>query len=401
MFKYWISKVLNVLGKLFFSNPKHIYNNLEEVYKYSSDFYDKSDLVYFENLNIYGAFKYNVVKDILENPNGITVSDVHLKLNNVYFSLDENIHKKNKSIAVNNLDFLSKKLQNAENEYTYKVFNLLMSHFPKDKSFDLVDYLIAPTVFINILKEYGFLQYMEEFNPESNAFEIQNVIEKITSFSIETDKLYDLISNYFSKGGLIPDSMLNMVNDIKRNTKVHDKDLPLFFTSMIFAGVESTVSFITSYLYVLFKNYPALLNNEKNQKELYNIANEVLRIYTPVPYIYRTVRKDTNYGKVRLKKGDTIALFLSSANMDKNFFEEPDKVKFNRGHKHLSFGKGEYACIGRFASFRLALNLVNYLSSFSDSIRLVEKKPKFKILNGMLKTNLLISIKRGNRTNEE
>lgn len=391
------SSVLDKIKSFFSSEKKKIdidqYENLEDVFGDYERFYNLEDLVYLEKFNVHAAFKYDVVKDILQNQKEIGVSTVHIDLNNVYFSEDETVHRKNKSAAVHHLSFLSKGVQYSDNEYTQKIFDFFIEKSPREETFDFVDYVIAPIVFINIMKEYGFIDFFEKFNPESPAFSLEHTIGEIKKFSADTPTLEKTISTYFEAGGKTPEKMQELISEIKKHSEVDEKDLPKFFTSMIFAGVESTISFLTSFFLVLLRDYPNLINKPNNQDELYNIANEVLRIYTPVPYIYRTVRKDTVYSGIDLKVGDTLAIFLGAANMDKNYFESPEEIKLGRSNTHLSFGRGDYACIGKYASFRLALNMVSYLSNYIDRIELVEKDPKYFILNGMLKTKLLLSLK--------
>src|SRR5690554_6810069 len=63
--------------------------NPDDVLSAGIDFYKMDDLIYFPTFNAYGAFKYDVVKDILTKSSDISVSDVHISLNDIYFQLDE------------------------------------------------------------------------------------------------------------------------------------------------------------------------------------------------------------------------------------------------------------------------------------------------------------------------
>lgn len=359
-----------------------------DIYNQSSKFYQKEDLVFFENINAYGAFKYSVVKDILNSNNGIGVSAIHLALNNIYFSPNEQHHRHNKKAAIHHLTFLSSKLQYADNEYTQLLFNRLLSNFPKSRSFDLVDYLVNPIILINIFKEYGFLETFPEFDVESNTFSFDKAIPRINEFFSDTDKLELMIKTHLDNGGVLPEKMQTMLDDMHTNDTIDKNDLPRFFRSMIFSAVESTTSFLSSMIHLVFTKYPHLLQNGGHQKELYSLANEVLRIYTPVPFIYRTVWQDMTYANTNLKQGDLIILFLGAANMDPAVFSAPAQVNTSRTEKHLSFGSGEYACIGRFASFRITMNVLSYLSNHADKIEFIDHQPKHYIHNSMLKLPL-------------
>lgn len=361
-----------------------------DLYNHSKSYYDKGDLIFFKNINAYGAFKYSVVKDILNSTDGIGVSTVHLALNNIYFSMDEQKHKHNKKAAIHHLTFLSSKLQYVDSEYTRFLFERLVSNFPKNQKFDLVDYLVNPLILLNILNEYGFLEVFPDFDPASDVFSFEKVIQTISDFFSDTDKLELMLKKHLDAGGVVPIKMQAMLNDMQTIEPINRNDLPRYFRSMIFSAVESTTCFLSSMIYVVFTKYPHLLENGDHQKSLYDLANEVLRVYTPVPFIYRTVWQDMKYANVSLIKGDMVILFIGAANMDPAVFDEPNQIRTKRPEKHLSFGSGEYACIGRFASFRITMNVLTYLSEQAHKFEFVEKSAVHYIHNSMLKLPLKV-----------
>src|SRR5690554_6178302 len=112
-------KIKEYLRKIFNINSGYLNCESEpDILRYKTNFYHKQDLVYFPHLKAYGVFKYEVVKDLLSNNKDITVSNVHIALNSLYFSLDEAKHLKNKKAAIDHLKFLSKSLQNEDNKFT-------------------------------------------------------------------------------------------------------------------------------------------------------------------------------------------------------------------------------------------------------------------------------------------
>jgi cytochrome P450 len=254
----------------------------------------------------------------------------------------------------------------------------------------LVYYLINPLVLINVLKEYGFLETFPEFDPALETLNYENAIQRIHDFFEDTDKLELMIKMHLDAGGEIPKKMMALLDDMQTDHENGDNNLPRYFRSMIFSAVESTASFISTLVYVVLNKYPELLTKENPGKDLHWIANEVLRIYTPVPFIYRTVWKDMTYGNTKLKSGDMIVLFLGAANNDPDFFPEPHLFNEHRKEKHLSFGGGGYACIGRFASFRIALNVLSYLTHYANQFEVVDKDAKHYIHNSMLKLSLKV-----------
>lgn len=360
-----------------------------DLYHGSAQYYNQGNLIFFPHINAYGAFKYEVVKDILANNQDIGVSVVHLALNNIYFSEKEDQHQHNKKAAIHHLDFLSKKFQYSDSEYTRKLFNSLFSNFPKSQPFELVDYLINPIILINVLNEYGFLEVFPEFDPESEHFSFDYALETIKGFFSDTDTLENLLKTHLDNGGKIPSKMQVLLDDLQTDVEI-DPNLPKYFKSMIFSAVESTTSFLSSLIHVIYTQYPELIGEKDTHNKLYSIANEVLRIHTPVPFIYRTVRQDTVYEGTPLKKGDLVILFLGTANMDPAVFEKPDEIIENRKEKNLSFGRGQYGCIGQFASFRITLNVMSYLAEYGGGIQFIDTKAKHIIHNSMLKISLSV-----------
>ncbi|MFD4132742.1 4-nitrotryptophan synthase [Streptomyces goshikiensis] len=80
-----------------------------------------------------------------------------------------------------------------------------------------------------------------------------------------------------------------------------------------------------------------------------NTANEVVRYNASNQFTWRVAATDLDVGGVRVGKGQSLALFLGAANRDSEVFERPDVFDLGRANsaKHLSFGQGVHACLGR------------------------------------------------------
>lgn len=367
------------------------YYSVEDIIADSYLFYDRNDLLYFPKLKTFGAFKYKVVKDILTNNKDITVSDVHIDLNSIYFSLNENKHQNNKKAAYKHLDFLSKKNKNEPNEFTRKLFDFLKSKFPLNELFDLTEYLINPLTFINILNEYGFLEFMPQYNPWHKLYNHEKALKLINDYYNDSNLLTIQMLNYIKEGNEIPNNMKHFISEMESDYKMNNDLLAKFFSSMIFSATHSTASFLCSYIYIVFTKYPNLLEESNDSKLLEYLEEEVLRLYMPVQWVFRTVRKDTQYSGINLKAGDTIMLFIGAANLDPNAFEDPLQIKFDRKLSHLSFGMGPYACIGKFATHRIAANLITYITEFKSQIKFLNNNEKHKVHNAILKIPLIVT----------
>lgn len=366
------------------------YQTMEDILEDGASFYDKEDLVYFPNLNVYGAFKYNIVRDIFANSKTITVSEIHRSLNGTYFSLKESEHQHNKKIAYKHLDFLSKQLVDKPNSFTQKLYNYYSLQFPMGETFDLTQQLIQPLLFTSILNDYGFLSFMPEFNPFSDQYHHPTCIQKINSYFEDSQEITTLFEEYLKNTKTIPSQMQQFLAEIQSDQTLTDKSVAQFFSSMIFSGTHSTVSFLSTLIYKLFNQFPEILQLPLDKDKLESLENELLRIYTPVQWVFRTVREATNYNGIDLKVGDTVILFVGFANVDPNIFDDPYTIQLQRTTNHLAFGMGPYACIGRFATRRMAQNLTQLIANKKDNYTLVNLQHTYTIENALIRTPLQV-----------
>jgi cholest-4-en-3-one 26-monooxygenase len=77
-------------------------------------------------------------------------------------------------------------------------------------------------------------------------------------------------------------------------------------------------------------------------------ADEVVRWATPVVAFQRTATADTELGGQRIRRGDRVGMFYSSANFDEEVFTAPERFDITRSpNPHLGFGgRGAHYCVG-------------------------------------------------------
>ncbi|MFF9341765.1 MULTISPECIES: cytochrome P450 [unclassified Streptomyces] len=120
-----------------------------------------------------------------------------------------------------------------------------------------------------------------------------------------------------------------------------------FVLLLAVAGNETTRNAISHGMHA-FLTHP-------DQWELYKrerpapTAEEIVRWATPVVSFQRTATQDTEIGGQKIKKGDRIGLFYSSANHDPEVFENPEAFDITRDpNPHLGFGGGgPHFCLGK------------------------------------------------------
>ncbi|MEU6821424.1 cytochrome P450 [Streptomyces atriruber] len=130
-----------------------------------------------------------------------------------------------------------------------------------------------------------------------------------------------------------------------------------FVILLAVAGNETTRNAITHGMHALLTH--------PDQWELYKrerpatTAEEIVRWATPVVSFQRTATQDTELGGARIKKGDRVGIFYSSANHDPDVFASPEKFDVTRDpNPHLGFGGGgPHFCLGKSLAV-LEINLI-------------------------------------------
>ena len=117
---------------------------------------------------------------------------------------------------------------------------------------------------------------------------------------------------------------------------------------LLFAGHETTTHLISGSVYELLRN-PGLRDWLEEDWSRAGVAvEEFLRFISVVQFTKpRFVRKDIEFGGVRLKKGDKIMPMLAAANFDPQANAHPEKLDLARKpNRHLAFGTGIHFCLG-------------------------------------------------------
>ncbi len=117
---------------------------------------------------------------------------------------------------------------------------------------------------------------------------------------------------------------------------------------LLFAGHETTTHLISGSVFELLKN-PGLRDWLREDWRRLDLAvEEFLRFITPVQFTKpRYIRRDTELGGVRLRKGDKVMAMLAAANMDPQANPHPERLNLQRKpNRHIAFGTGIHFCLG-------------------------------------------------------
>ncbi|MEV6015394.1 MULTISPECIES: cytochrome P450 [unclassified Streptomyces] len=120
-----------------------------------------------------------------------------------------------------------------------------------------------------------------------------------------------------------------------------------FVLLLAVAGNETTRNAITHGMHALL-THPDQWDLYKRERPK-TTAEEIVRWATPVVAFQRTATQDTELGGQRIRKGERVGIFYSSANNDPEVFENPEVFDITRDpNPHLGFGGGgPHFCLGK------------------------------------------------------
>ncbi len=154
-----------------------------------------------------------------------------------------------------------------------------------------------------------------------------------------------------------------------------------FFSLLLAAGSETTRSAISHGL-VAFSRFP-------EQKRLFLedcsawapfAAEEILRWATPILHMRRTVTREVDFGGVRMREGDKVAMWYISANRDESVFPDPYRFDITRDpNRHGAFGTGgPHFCLGHNLARREIAVLFEELFRLLPDIEVVGEPVKLR-----------------------
>ncbi|MER7955271.1 cytochrome P450 [Streptomyces sp. NPDC096030] len=130
-----------------------------------------------------------------------------------------------------------------------------------------------------------------------------------------------------------------------------------FVLLLAVAGNETTRNAISHGMHA-FLTHPEEWELYKRERPA-TAAEEIVRWATPVVSFQRTATQDTEIGGQKIRRGDRVGLFYSSANNDPEVFENPEVFDITRDpNPHLGFGGGgPHFCLGK----SLAINEIDLI----------------------------------------
>jgi cytochrome P450 len=136
---------------------------------------------------------------------------------------------------------------------------------------------------------------------------------------------------------------------------------------LIVGGNDTTRNTISGSVLALNQN-PEQYERLKSDHSLIPLmVSETIRWQTPLAFMRRTAKQDTEIGGKMIKAGDKVAMWYLSGNRDESMLERPNDFWIERPNvrRHLSFGFGIHRCVGqRLAEMQLQIIWEEILKRF-------------------------------------
>lgn len=154
--------------------------------------------------------------------------------------------------------------------------------------------------------------------------------------------------------------------------EITDEEIAGVLYSTLFAGHETTSTFMGNYVVAMMDNREAWDEIRADTSKIPNAVEEMLRYMPSVVGWRRKARYATKVGGVDLPEGAEVLMITGSANRDESHFPNGEKLDISRenARTHLSFGYGIHYCLGFQLAKMEAGVLLRQLSQRFPSLRL-------------------------------
>ncbi|WP_433668631.1 cytochrome P450 [Nocardia sp. CA-136227] len=126
-----------------------------------------------------------------------------------------------------------------------------------------------------------------------------------------------------------------------------DMEQAMLFSLLIAAGSETTRNSIAVGMLALIERPEVWRSLREDRSQLDGAVDEMLRWASSTSYNRRTATRDAELGGQRIKAGDKVTLWWTSANRDEAVFADPHTFDITRRpNPHLAFGRGGHFCLG-------------------------------------------------------
>jgi cytochrome P450 len=142
---------------------------------------------------------------------------------------------------------------------------------------------------------------------------------------------------------------------------------------LLTAGNVTTTHLLANML-ALLADHPTIYQRVRDDRSLIPaVVEEVLRLESPVQWLYRRTTHETELRGVTIPEGASVIVYFGAANRDPETYENPDQFEVgNHAGRHAAFGHGIHFCIGAPLA---RLEAVVALREIADRISVLSRDP--------------------------
>jgi cytochrome P450 len=143
------------------------------------------------------------------------------------------------------------------------------------------------------------------------------------------------------------DDLISILASSDEGERLTEDEIVSTCIVLLFAGHETTANLIGNGLLALLR-YPEQLALLRAEPERMPAAvEELLRYDSPVQRNRRLAMQDMTFGGKEIRQGDSVLVFMGSANRDPARFQDPEALDITRApNPQMAFGHGIHFCAG-------------------------------------------------------
>lgn len=127
--------------------------------------------------------------------------------------------------------------------------------------------------------------------------------------------------------------------------KLNDDELMGYAFNFYIGGLDTVTANTSNFVRYLAENPDQQQFLRDNPDKISPACEEMFRAFSAVT-TYRTCIKETEIGGITIKPGDRVAMITTLAGRDREVYENPHDVRFDRNPRHLTFATGPHHCLG-------------------------------------------------------
>ena len=143
------------------------------------------------------------------------------------------------------------------------------------------------------------------------------------------------------------DDLISILASSDEGERLTDDEIVSTCIVLLFAGHETTANLIGNGLLALLRHPEQLALLRAEPERMPAAVEELLRYDSPVQRNRRLAMQDMTFGGKEIRQGDSVLVFMGSANRDSARFQDPDALDITRApNPQMAFGHGIHFCAG-------------------------------------------------------